>query len=82
MLYCKCIIQEEKTMLYITIEGGPLTTEQKERLISKITEVSSEVMNIPPDFFMITIKELSDKNIGIGGKCIDVVKDEYMTKCK
>lgn len=69
-------------MLYITIEGGPLTTEQKERLISKITEVSSEVMNIPPDFFMITIKELSDKNIGIGGKCIDVVKDEYMTKCK
>lgn len=82
MLYCKCIIQEEKTMPYITIEGGPLTTEQKERLISKITEVSSEVMNIPPDFFMITIKELSDKNIGIGGKCIDVVKDEYMTKCK
>lgn len=69
-------------MPYITIEGGPLTTEQKERLISKITEVSSEVMNIPPDFFMITIKELSDKNIGIGGKCIDVVKDEYMTKCK
>lgn len=69
-------------MPYITVEGGQLTTEQKEKLISKLTEVSSEIMNIPQDFFMITIKELPDKNIGIGGKCIDVVKEEYMTKRK
>ena len=39
-------------------------------------------MNVPQDFFMITIKELPDKNIGIGGKCIDVVKEEYITKHK
>lgn len=69
-------------MPYITVEGGQLTTEQKEQLISKLTEVSSEIMNIPQGFFMITIKELSDKNIGIGGKCIDVVKAEYMDKHK
>lgn len=69
-------------MPYITVEGGFLTTEQKEKLILKLTEVSAEIMNIPPDFFMITIKELSDKNIGIGGKSIDVVKEEYMNKHK
>lgn len=69
-------------MPYITVEGGELSTEQKEKLISKLTKVSSEIMNIPQDFFMVTIKELSDKNIGIGGKCIDVVKEEYKTKQK
>lgn len=66
-------------MPYITVEGGQLTTEQKEKLIARLTEVSSEIMNIPQDFFMITIKELSDKNIGIGGKCIDKVKEAYRT---
>ena len=69
-------------MPYITVEGGQLTTEQKEELIAKLTEVSSGIMNIPPDFFMITIKELPDKNIGIGGKTIDVLKEEYNTKLK
>ncbi len=69
-------------MPYITIEGGQLTVEQKERLITRLTEVSSEIMNIPQDFFLITIKELSDKNIGIGGKCIDTVKEEYKAKHK
>jgi 4-oxalocrotonate tautomerase len=67
-------------MPYITVEGGNLTTEQKEKLISELTKVSSEIMKIPEDFFMITIKELPEKNIGIGGKCIDVVKAEYIKK--
>lgn len=62
-------------MPYITVEGGSLTTEQKEELITRLTAVSSEIMHVPQEFFMITIKELSDKNIGIGGKCIDVVKE-------
>lgn len=73
---------KEENMPYITVEGGQLTVEQKEKLISKLTEISSEIMNVPQDFFMVTIKELSDKNIGIGGKCIDVVKEEYMSKHK
>ena len=29
---------------------------------------------------MTTIKEVSDKNFGIGGKTIDKVKEEYMKK--
>lgn len=32
---------------------------------------------IPQDFFVTTIKEVSDKNFGIGGKTIDKVKEEY-----
>lgn len=64
-------------MPYITIEGGKVTDEQKEELIRQLTAVSSKIMQVPPEFFMITIKELPDQNIGIGGKTIDKVKEEY-----
>lgn len=69
-------------MPYITVEGGQLTAQQKELLILQLTEVSAQIMNVPPEFFMTTIKELPDENIGIGGKTIDKVKMEYMEKSK
>ena len=59
-------------MPYITIEGGALTREQKSELIRKVTEVASEV--IPMEFFLCTVKELPDENIGIGGRTIDLIK--------
>ena len=43
-------------------------------------EVSSEIMKVPQEFFVTTIKEVSDKNFGIGGKTIDIVKEEYIKK--
>lgn len=46
----------------------------------RLTEVSSEIMKVPQEFFVTTIKEVSDKNFGIGGKTIDKVKEEYMKK--
>lgn len=65
-------------MPYITIESGTLSDEQKEKLIKRLTEVSSEIMKVPQEFFMRTIKEVPDKNFGISGKTIDKVKAEYM----
>lgn len=65
-------------MPYITVESGALSDDQKELLIKRLTEVASEIMNVPQAFFMTTIKELPDKNFGIGGKTIDKVKAEYM----
>lgn len=67
-------------MPYITVESGALTDEQKEELIRRLTEISSEIMNVPPEFFVTTIKEVSDKNFGIGGKTIDKVKEDYLKK--
>ena len=67
-------------MPYITVESGALSNEQKEQLIKRLTEVSSEIMNVAQEFFTTTIKELPDKNFGIGGKTIDVVKAEYRKK--
>jgi len=67
-------------MPYITVESGALSDEQKEELIKRLTEVSSEIMKVPQEFFVTTIKEVSDKNFGIGGKTIDKVKEEYRKK--
>lgn len=58
------------------IVSGALSDEQKELLIKRLTEVSPEIMNVPQEFFVTTIKELPDKNLGIGGKTIDKVKAE------
>ena len=54
-------------MPYITIESGVLSNTQKEELIKQLTEISSEIMKIPQGFFVTTIKEMPDKNFGIGG---------------
>lgn len=67
-------------MPYITVESGVLSDKQKEELIKQLTKVSSEIMKVPQEFFLTTIKEVSDKNFGIGGKTIDKVKKEYMKK--
>jgi len=64
-------------MPLITIEGGYLTQEQKKELIEKITKIASDVTHIPREFFFVSIKELPDENIGIGGKTIDKIKSEY-----
>ncbi|MCI8410340.1 MAG: 4-oxalocrotonate tautomerase [Lachnospiraceae bacterium] len=67
-------------MPYITVESGTLSDEQKEHLIKRLTEVASGIMNVPQEFFVTTIKEVPDKNFGIGGKTIDKVKEEYIEK--
>ena len=74
--------KEEKNMPYITVESGALSDNQKEELIKRLTEVSSEIMKTPQKFFVTTIKEVPDKNFGIGGKTIDKVKAEYMQTYK
>ena len=45
-------------MPYITVESGTLSDEQKEELIRRLTEVSSEIMRVPQAFFVTTIKEV------------------------
>lgn len=67
-------------MPYITVESGTLSDEQKEYLMKRLTEVASEIMKVPQEFFVTTIKEVPDKNFGIGGKIIDKVKEEYIKK--
>lgn len=64
-------------MPYITIESGALAPGQKKELIERLTMTTAEITGIPPQFFMVSIKELPDENIGIGGKSIDELKRDY-----
>ncbi len=63
-------------MPLISIESGKLTDEIKNKLITKLTEVSSEITGIPKNAFFVTIRELPDENIAIGGKTIKEIKKD------
>lgn len=64
-------------MPLITIEAGELTDEVKQKLIKRLTEVSSEVTGIPQQSFFISIRELPDENIAIGGVTVKEMKREF-----
>ena len=64
-------------MPYITLECGKLTKVQKEQLITEMTCTASEITHIPPQFFVMTIKELPDDSIGVGGETIEKTKAAY-----
>ena len=62
-------------MPYIEVKRRKLSEAQNTLLIKRLTEVASEITNIPQEFFMTTITELADTNFGIGGKTIDKYKN-------
>ncbi len=54
-----------------------MSAEQKRVLIEQMTAVASEITRIPKQFFLVTLKELPDENIGIGGELINEIKKRY-----
>lgn len=64
-------------MPYISMESGKLTAEQKKLLMERLTQTAAEITHIPAQFFTVTLKELPDENIGIGGKSIEDIKRSY-----
>ena len=61
----------------ITLEAGNLTSETKMKRITKLTEISAEIMGIPKEYFYVSIHELPNENIAIGGKNINTLKAEH-----
>lgn len=61
-------------MPIITMEGPNLTTEQKKELIRRFTEVACEITKIPSKFYVVTIKELPDENLGFAGETVVEIK--------
>ena len=44
-------------MPVITIEGPVLSLEKKEKLAREISQLASDIMNIPKDAYVVFIKE-------------------------
>ena len=57
-------------MPVITIEGPVLSLEKKERLAKEITQLASDIMNIPKDAYVIFVKENPYENMSQGGVLI------------
>lgn len=67
-------------MPYICFEAGSLAPEVKRELIRRLTEVSAEIMNIPKDYFFVSIHELPNENVAIAGKDVNVLKAELSAR--
>jgi len=53
--------------------GGALGKEKKTELVQKLTRTSAEVTGIREEALVVYIHELSEDNIGIGGKLLTQV---------
>ncbi|MEG3069806.1 MAG: 4-oxalocrotonate tautomerase [Peptococcaceae bacterium] len=60
-------------MPLITLEAGRMDKNQKDQLITEFTRVASDILNIPPDAFVVYLKENEPDNIGVGGKPLSKV---------
>lgn len=63
-------------MPYIAFEAGQMSPEVKQTLIERLTEVSAEVTGIPKNLFLVSIRELPDEHIAVGGKTVKQLKQE------
>lgn len=54
-------------MPVITLDVTPLSKEQKEKLSKEMTDLASEVMNLPKQTIYIYFREFELENIGVGG---------------
>lgn len=61
-------------MPLITFESGSLPEDVKRRLIQKLTEVSAEITGIPHETFFVSIREMPDENVAIGGVTVKEIK--------
>ncbi len=57
-------------MPIITVEGRALDIEKKRELVAKITEIATQIYNLPKETITVVIKENPPENIGVGGKLI------------
>ena len=63
-------------MPMISFESGQLSSEVKKELITKLTNISAEITGIPKELFFVSINELNDENIAVGGKTVKELKEE------
>jgi Uncharacterized protein, 4-oxalocrotonate tautomerase homolog len=67
-------------MPFITFESGQLSEETKRELIQKLTNISADITGIPRESFFVSIRELPDDNIAIGGITVKEIKEKQGKK--
>lgn len=67
-------------MPYICFEAGALTSEMKSSLVRRLTEAAAEIMQIPPDYFFVSIHELPNENVAIGGRNVNELRADLQAR--
>ena len=61
-------------MPVIVFESGELKKEVKAELIQQLTDVSAKITGIPKELFFVSIHELPDDDIAVGGVTVKELK--------
>jgi 4-oxalocrotonate tautomerase len=61
-------------MPVIVFESGALSKDVKRQLIQRLTDVSVEITGIPKELFFVSIHELPDDDIAVGGATVREIK--------
>ncbi|WP_353858861.1 4-oxalocrotonate tautomerase DmpI [Azospirillum formosense] len=61
-------------MPVIVFESGALSKEVKAELIQQLTDVSVRITGIPKELFLVSIHELPDEDIAVGGVTVKELK--------
>ena len=61
-------------MPVITVAMGPVSEEQKKKLVQNLTREAAEITQKDPEHFTVFIHEYSFENIGLGGKTIKEIR--------
>jgi 4-oxalocrotonate tautomerase len=62
-------------MPVIVFEAGQMKKEVKAELIRRLTEVSVEVTGIPKELYFVSVHELPDDDIAVGGLTVQEIKE-------
>ena len=63
-------------MPYIAFESCTLEKKVKQKLIEQLTDISADITGIPKHLFLVSIKEIPDDDIAVGGKTVTEMKKE------
>lgn len=61
-------------MPLIVYEAGAMTKEVKAELLRQLTDVAAKITGIPKDLFFVSIHELPDDDIAVGGVTVTELK--------
>ena len=67
-------------MPFITFESGSLSQETKKKLIEELTNISADITGISKELFFISIREIPDEDIAVGGKSVKEIKEKLKNK--
>jgi 4-oxalocrotonate tautomerase len=62
-------------MPIITFESGELSRDVKQELIQQLTDTAVSITGIPKEFFFISIREIPDEDIAVGGVTVKEIKE-------